>query len=87
MRSACELVNGPPRVREGSYQYDVYGNVVNQQGSLYDERQFAGEQADPTGLTYLRARFHDPATGRLSSRDPHRLMARWICPGSAMALR
>src|SRR5579885_3030366 len=32
-----------------SYQYDVYGNVVNQQGSLYDERQFAGEQADPTG--------------------------------------
>ncbi len=24
-----------------SYQYDVYGNVVNQQGSIYDERQFA----------------------------------------------
>jgi YD repeat-containing protein len=25
-----------------SYQYDVYGNIVNQQGSLYDERQFTG---------------------------------------------
>jgi len=53
-----------------SYQYDVYGNVVNQQGSLYDERQFAGEQADPTGLTYLRARFYDATTGRFLSRDP-----------------
>ncbi len=53
-----------------SYQYDVYGNVVTQQGSLYDERQFAGEQADPTGLTYLRARFYDSTTGRFLSRDP-----------------
>ncbi len=53
-----------------SYQYDVYGNIVNQQGSRYDERQFAGEQADPTGLTYLRARFYDSTTGRFLSRDP-----------------
>ncbi len=53
-----------------SYQYDVYGTILNQRGSLYDERQFAGEQADPTGLTYLRARFYDAATGRLLSRDP-----------------
>jgi RHS repeat-associated protein len=53
-----------------SYQYDAYGNIVNQRGGLYDERQFAGEQADPTGLTYLRARFYDPTTGRLLSRDP-----------------
>ncbi len=53
-----------------SYQYDVYGNIVNQRGSLYDERQFAGEQADPTGLTYLRARFYDATTGRFLSRDP-----------------
>ncbi|HLZ69307.1 MAG TPA: RHS repeat-associated core domain-containing protein [Dehalococcoidia bacterium] len=41
-----------------------------QQGALYDERQFAGEQADPTGLTYLRARFYDATTGRFLSRDP-----------------
>lgn len=53
-----------------SYQYDVYGNITNQSGSLYDERQFAGEQADPTGLTYLRARFYDSTTGRFLSRDP-----------------
>jgi RHS repeat-associated protein len=53
-----------------SYQYDVYGNLTNQRGSLYDERQFAGEQADPTGLTYLRARFYDPTIGRFLSRDP-----------------
>jgi len=53
-----------------SYQYDAYGTIVNQSGSLYDERQFAGEQADPTGLTYLRARFYDATTGRFLSRDP-----------------
>lgn len=29
-----------------SYQYDVYGNIQSQSGSLYDERQFAGEQAE-----------------------------------------
>jgi len=39
-----------------SRQYDVVGAVLSTIGSLTDERQFAaGEQADPTGLTYLRA--------------------------------
>jgi RHS repeat-associated protein len=31
---------------------------------------FAGEQHDPTGLVYLRARMLDPALGRLLSADP-----------------
>src|SRR5581483_5232086 len=52
------------------HQHDIYGNVIDQSGSLHDERQFAGEQADPTGLTYLRARFYDAANGRFLSRDP-----------------
>jgi RHS repeat-associated protein len=31
---------------------------------------FTGEQNDPNGLEYLRARYYDPAQGRFLSRDP-----------------
>ncbi|HND49227.1 MAG TPA: RHS repeat-associated core domain-containing protein, partial [Anaerolineales bacterium] len=30
---------------------------------------FAGEMADVTGLTYLRARYYSPLEGRFMSRD------------------
>src|SRR5581483_6326700 len=52
-----------------SYAYDVFGAVTQQSGSLGSEPQFAGQQTDPDGLQYLRARFYDPATGRFLSRD------------------
>jgi RHS repeat-associated protein len=35
-----------------------------------NDLKFAGEQHDPTGLIHLRARQHDPATGRFLGRDP-----------------
>jgi RHS repeat-associated protein len=31
---------------------------------------FAGEQQDPTGLIFLRARTYEPATGRFLTKDP-----------------
>jgi RHS repeat-associated protein len=31
---------------------------------------FAGEQTDPSGLYYLRARYYDPLTGRFTQMDP-----------------
>ncbi len=31
---------------------------------------FTGEQSDASGLTYLRARYYNPATGTFTSRDP-----------------
>ncbi len=34
------------------------------------EWSFTGEQNDPNGLVYLRARYYDPAIGRFVSRDP-----------------
>jgi RHS repeat-associated protein len=52
------------------YVYYVYGGVTQQQGSLGSEFQFAGQETDPTGLQYLRARYYDPTTGRFLSRDP-----------------
>jgi RHS repeat-associated protein len=32
--------------------------------------QFAGGQADPTGLQYNLARYYDPASGQFTSQDP-----------------
>ncbi len=43
------------------YTYDVYGAATSSSGSQVNDRQFAGQQTDPTGLQYLRARYYDPA--------------------------
>lgn len=43
----------------GSYEYDVFGNVRDQDGAE-TEFSFAGEQSDPNGLDFLRARYYDP---------------------------
>ena len=51
------------------YQYDVYGTPTKS-GSLANEFDFAGQQTDPTGLQYLRARYYDPASGMFLSREP-----------------
>ena len=54
---------------ENGYTYDVYGEPTVT-GSLANDFDFAGQQTDPTGLQYLRARYYDPATGVFLSRDP-----------------
>src|SRR5205814_9289450 len=52
----------------GRTSYDPFGNVRTHTGvsSIFG---FTGEQADFTGLDYLRARYYDPTTGRFVSRD------------------
>ena len=40
------------------------------QGTASQPFGFAGQQQDPTGLVYLRARYYAPALGRFMSRDP-----------------
>ena len=54
-----------------SYTYDAYGHLMASTGTVSNPLGYGGQYADPeTGLIYLRARYYDPATGQLLSRDP-----------------
>ncbi len=53
-----------------SYDYDVFGNLINQTGGTPNVYLFAGEQYDPAlGLYYNRARYLNTTTGRFWSMD------------------
>jgi|CXWL01.1.fsa_nt_gi RHS repeat-associated protein len=50
--------------------YDPYGTVTSTSGLSHTDYGFTGESYSPsTQLTYLRARYYDPAEGRFTSRD------------------
>jgi RHS repeat-associated protein len=53
-----------------TYDYDAFGNIVNQAGSTPNNYLFAGEQYDPAlGVYYNRARYLNTTTGRFWSMD------------------
>ena len=53
-----------------SYSYDAFGAIRASSGSGGGSSiRFAGEQTDPSGLIYLRARYYDPSVGRFITRD------------------
>ena len=54
-----------------AYDYQAFGELLNQSGSGSNSYLFAGEQFDQSvDLTYLRARYYDMGTGRFVSVDP-----------------
>jgi RHS repeat-associated protein len=66
--STIKLVDGAGAV-VGDYRYDVFGPLMAHTGAS-TEFSYTGEQNDPNGLEYLRARYYEPGTGRFLSRDP-----------------
>ena len=55
----------------GTYSYGPYGAITSHTGSATTRLGYDGEYTDPsTGLTYLRARWYDPAAGQFISVDP-----------------
>ena len=55
----------------GSYQYQAFGAIANEDGGIENERTFAGREYErSTDLYHFRARFYDPNTGQFLQRDP-----------------
>jgi RHS repeat-associated protein len=50
--------------------YSPFGKLLGEDGDVATSYGFAGEQADPNGLIFLRARYYDVQTGRFISKDP-----------------
>jgi len=48
--------------------YDPYGVVTQSAGSAQTSYGFTGELTDPSGMTYLRARYYAPNDGRRLSK-------------------
>ncbi|MEM7354288.1 MAG: RHS repeat-associated core domain-containing protein [Acidobacteriota bacterium] len=56
---------------EKTYQeYSPYGHPMRQATFEPGAHGFTGHEDDPTGLTYMRARYFDPATSRFLQPDP-----------------
>jgi len=66
--SVRQLVNSAGNVTLAK-SYQPYGAEVSSSGSGSSSYGFSGEMIDPTGLTYLRARYYASDTGRFISRD------------------
>jgi len=49
--------------------FDPFGNVLQQTGSGQSAFGYTGEQTDPTGLVFLRARYYNPAVGRFLTAE------------------
>ena len=55
------------------YEYDAWGNVVNQKETVKNRFKFNGQQLDPiTQQYYLRARFYNPIIARFTQEDTYR---------------
>ncbi|MCS6862264.1 MAG: hypothetical protein NZT92_18320 [Abditibacteriales bacterium] len=63
---------GTEAVIVARYDYDVYGKVRTQSGSSANRFRYVAAVGHPTdeesGLIYMRARYYEPTTGRLSVR-------------------
>ena len=51
--------------------FDPYGGILAQEGSTQSIFGYTGEQTDPSGLVYLRARYYSMEQGRFITEDPY----------------
>jgi RHS repeat-associated protein len=68
---STRLITDANGVSQATYTFDAYGTIVLSTGAISNPMRFAGEYRDPeSGFYYLRARYYDPSTSQLISRDP-----------------
>jgi len=53
-----------------AFRYRAYGQLAQSTGSAPSYLGLASQLIDPSGFYYMRARWHDPASGRFVTRDP-----------------
>ena len=66
--SVRQLADGNASVTMAS-AYAPFGETLATSGDAETIFQYTGEQVDPTGLVYLRARYYAPASGRFLTVD------------------
>jgi len=67
--SVRALTTGSTGATISAESYTAFGLKAGEQGKAASNHQFAGEQLDPTGLYYNRARYYNPSSGRFIGRD------------------
>ena len=73
VRQLASIVGTVSRIQS----YEPFGELLAANGARTTPYGFAGEWADATGLTYLRARYYGPQWGRFLSRDPFPGYSTW----------
>ena len=54
-----------------NYTFGAFGQTTDQSETITNSHQFAGEQLDPTGFYYNRARYYDSSIGRFLGQDSY----------------
>lgn len=55
-----------------AFRYRAYGQIAQSSAAAATYFGFASQLVDPSGLTYMRARWYDAGVGRFLTRDPQR---------------
>jgi RHS repeat-associated protein len=56
---------------KNSYNYNAFGTLTQQSGTVSNTHLYAGEQIDPSGMYYNRNRYYNTGTGRFTQQDSY----------------
>ncbi len=71
------------RENENIYQYDAFGNLIEQKEGITNRILYTRQQYDQeTGQYYLRTRYYSPVVGRFLLEDTYRGdgLNLYVCP-------
>ena len=72
-QGSTAYITGQNSAIENCYQYDAFGNLLEQKEEVSNRILYTGQQYDQeTGQYYLRARYYNPVVGRFLQEDTYR---------------
>ena len=72
-QGSTAYITGQGRETENIYQYDAFGNLLENKEEVANRILYMGQQYDQeTGQYYLRARYYNPVVGRFLQEDTYR---------------